>query len=175
MFVMRCDVVFMMWHSSNTHINNNTLLWDFVTEFVPIGQIKRITRIFENMSEFEDSNSVHGIINNTTDNDGDESATSPITFVVDDMLISDEGEWISSHKPAIRFMYHALSSAMQRCKRKYEYDYLDDITFATFCSFVYRWSTGDDYKPLDSDTDSSSLSGSGDDTTTDDHSSSGDE
>lgn len=56
-----------------------------------------------------------------------------ITF--DDMLVTDEGEWIQSHRPQLAQIYRLVKRGCSR----HGHTYLNGCSFNIFASFVYRW------------------------------------
>ena len=67
-----------------------------------------------------------------------------VTF--EDMLVTDEGEWIQSHRQKLLQLWRLLKRG---CARHSDL-YLSGCSFAVFSSFVYRWTLAEGEDSSDS-------------------------
>lgn len=67
--------------------------------------------------------------------DGSVGASTIIQVTFEDMLVTDEGEWIQSHRHKLLQLWRLLKRG---CARHSDL-YLSGCSFAVFSSFVYRW------------------------------------
>lgn len=58
----------------------------------------------------------------------------------EDLLVTNEGEWIESHTQKLKQIWRVLQQA---CKRSGN-SYLGDCSFNVFASFMYRWTDQED-------------------------------
>ena len=78
---------------------------------------------------------------------GSDSETVEGQLRFEDLLVTNEGEWIHSHKPHLLQIWRLLK---QGCAR-YNATYCSLANFHIFASFVYRWTGADGASSDDED------------------------
>ena len=88
----------------------------------------------------------------------DASVSGMLTF--QDSLVTNEGEWIQSHKPHLLQIWRLVK---QGCARyTHETPYCSLANFHIFASFVYRWTGTGDTSSDDDDIEIASSDGNSD-------------
>ena len=80
----------------------------------------------------------------------DTSSEVDLEVVFEDLLVTNEGEWIEAHKANLLQLWKLLKQGRSR----FNDSYLNGCNFRIFCSFVYRWTENDtDEDDSEADTD----------------------
>lgn len=80
----------------------------------------------------------------------DTSSDVDLEVVFEDLLVTNEGEWIEAHKANLLQLWKLLKQGRSR----FNDSYLNGCNFRIFCSFVYRWTENDtDEDDSEADTD----------------------
>ena len=81
-----------------------------------------------------------------TASDSSVGVSTIIQVTFEDMLVTDEGEWIQSHRQKLLQLWRLLKRG---CARHSDL-YLSGCSFAVFSSFVYRWTLAEGEDSSDS-------------------------
>jgi len=70
----------------------------------------------------------------------DTSSEPDLQVVFEDLLVTNEGEWINAHRHNLLQLWNLLKQG----KSRFNDNYLTGCNFRIFCSFVYRWTEDED-------------------------------
>jgi hypothetical protein len=69
------------------------------------------------------------------------AAADIMQIVFEDMLVTNEGQWIEANRPALLQLWRLLKQGTARFEGLV---LLNQCSFHLFCSFCYRWTEDDD-------------------------------
>lgn len=98
------------------------------------------------------------------DSDTSEDMESTATFDLNDMLVTNECEWVRQRRKELMQTWKGLK---QICTKTFpdEKQILGDASFGIFASFIYRWTAAESDSDTDTDMDLGSGHEPADDTT----------
>ena len=70
----------------------------------------------------------------------DTSSEPGLEVKFEDLLVTNEGEWIEAHRHNLLQLWNLLKQGRSR----FDDNYLTGCNFRIFCSFVYRWTEDED-------------------------------
>lgn len=76
-----------------------------------------------------------------------EDGDAQLQVMFEDLLVTNEGEWIEAHRHNLLQLWNLLKQGRSR----FNDNYLTGCNFRIFCSFVYRWTEDEDTDEEDSD------------------------
>lgn len=81
----------------------------------------------------------------------DTSSEPGLEVMFEDLLVTNEGEWIEAHRHNLLQLWNLLKQG----KSRFDDSYLTGCNFRIFCSFVYRWTEDEDTDEEGSDAEMS--------------------
>ena len=81
----------------------------------------------------------------------DTSSYPGLEVMFEDLLVTNEGEWIEAHRHNLSQLWNLLKQG----KSRFNDNYLTGCNFRIFCSFVYRWTEDEDTDEEGSDAEMS--------------------
>ena len=77
----------------------------------------------------------------------DTASDADLEVLFEDLLVTNEGEWIEAHRHNLLQLWNLLKQG----KSRFNDNYLTACNFRIFCSFVYRWTEDEDSDAQSSD------------------------
>lgn len=89
----------------------------------------------------------------------DTSSEPDLQVVFEDLLVTNEGEWINAHRHNLLQLWNLLKQG----KSRFDDNYLTGCNFRIFCSFVYRWTENEETDEDQTDEDDADMNSNNED------------